>query len=193
MERKEDNTLKKVLNLDRFKSFDQYHWMYSEPYFSQGYEGYGSPVFQISDNLIVKMCDTKVSSESMGAGSKFKYVLLMDDMPKYTLCKMKGYSVNTAMASVLHNWACDFKPQEGSRPFYYSMIFIGANGEELCLSQFSVAEQFLINLSSNQNSMTFNIFPLIGGEATTFYKWVRCEIPASALPEIKSLAIERTN
>ena len=195
VERKEDNALKEVLNLDRFKSFEQYHWTYSETYFSRGYEGGGSPVFQISDNLIVKMCDTKVSSESMGAGSEFKYVLLMDDMPKYTLCKMKGYSVNAAMASVLHNWACDFKSQGDFRihPFYYSMIFTGANGEELCLSQFSVSARYLINLSSNQNTMTFNIFPLIGGEATAYYKWVRCEIPSSALPEIKSLAIERTN
>lgn len=190
VERKEDNVLKAVLNLDRFKSFEQYHWMYSETYFSRGYEGGGSPVFQISENLIVKMCDTKVSSKSMGAGSKFKYVLLMDDMPKYSLCKMKRYFVNEAMASALHNWACVFKPREGSCPFYYSMIFTGANGEELCLSQFSVSEQYLINLSSNQN---FNIFPLIGGEATAYYKWVRCEIPASALPEIKSLTIERAN
>lgn len=196
VERKEDNALKKVLNLDRFKSFDQTKWYHAEMYFKGAWlDGCFETPLVAFDVVKIKMCDIKVSSNCIEAGSKFKYILLMDDMPKYSLCKMKRYSVNEAMASVLHNWACDFKPSNnyGSCPFYYSMIFIGANGEELCLSQFSVAEQFLINLSSNQNSMTFNIFPLIGGEATTFYKWVRCEIPASALPEIKSLAIERTN
>lgn len=190
VERKENDRLKRVLNLDRFKSFDEYRWRQAEDYFA-GHYSYGVE-FDACYTVEIKMCGTKVSSYTTGAGSSFNYILLMDDMPKYSLCRMKGYSVNKDMASVLHDWACVFKPREGSCPFYYSMIFTGANGEELCLSQFSVSEQYLINLSSNQNSASFNIFPLIGGEATAYYKWVRCEIPAGALPEIKSLTIERT-
>ena len=195
VERKEDVALKKVLNLDRFKSFSQHNWNHAEMYFEGAWPvGCFETPLVAFDVVKIKMCDIKVSSNCIEAGSKFKYILLMDDMPKYSLCKMKRYSVNEAMASVLHNWACDFKPSNnyGPCPFYYSMIFTGANGEELCLSQFSVSEQYLINLSSNQNSASFNIFPLIGGEATAYYKWVRCEIPAGALPEIKSLTIERT-
>ncbi len=193
-ERKEDNVLKEVLNLDRFKSFDQHKWYHAEMYFKGSWpDGCFETPLVAFDVVKIKMCDIKVSSNCIEAGSKFKYILLMDDMPKYSLCKMKRYSVNEAMASVLHNWACDFMSQIGSCPFYYSMIFTGANGEELCLSQFSVSARYLINLSSNQNTMTFNIFPLIGGEATAYYKWVRCEIPVSALSEIKSLTIERTN
>lgn len=190
VERKENDRLKRVLNLDRFKSFEEFHWQRAEEYFS-GHYGYGVE-FDACYTVEIKMCGTTVTSNTTGAGSSFNYILLMDDMPKYSLCRMKGYSVNKDMASVLHDWACVFKPREGSCPFYYSMIFTGANGEELCLSQFSVSEQYLINLSSNQNSASFNIFPLIGGEATAYYKWVRCEIPAGALPEIKSLTIERT-
>lgn len=189
VERKENDRLKRVLNLDRFKSFDESDWYYAE----NGFNGHcSSIVLDAFYTVEIKMCGTKVSSYTTGAGSSFNYILLMDDMPKYSLCRMKGYSVNKDMAAVLHDWACVFKPREGSCPFYYSMIFTGANGEELCLSQFSVSEQYLINLSSNQNSASFNIFPLIGGEATAYYKWVRCEIPAGALPEIKSLTIERT-
>ncbi len=190
VERKENDRLKRVLNLDRFKSFDEYRWCQVEDYFAGRYS-YGVE-FDACYTVEIKMCGTKVSSCTTGAGSSFNCILLMDDMPKYSLCRMKGYSVNKDMASVLHDWACVFKPREGSCPFYYSMIFTGANGEELCLSQFSVSEQYLINLSSNQTSASFNIFPLIGGEATAYYKWVRCEIPAGALPEIKSLTIERT-
>ena len=191
VERKENDRLKRVLNLDRFKSFDEHHWRWAE----EGFKGYD--IYNVGLDACytveIKMCGTKVSSHTTGAGSSFNCILLMDDLPKYSLCRMKGYSVNKGMASVLHDWACVFKPrEEGSCPFYYSMIFTGANGEELCLSQFSVSEQYLINLSSNQNSASFNIFPLIGGEATAYYKWVRCEIPAGALPEIKSLTIERT-
>lgn len=190
VERKENDRLKRVLNLDRFKSFDEYHWSWAEEGFKR-FDIYnvGLDAFYTVE---IKMCGTTVTSNTTGAGSSFNYILLMDDMPKYSSCRMKGYSVNKDMASVLHDWACVFKPREGSCPFYYSMIFTGANGEELCLSQFSVSEQYLINLSSNQNSASFNIFPLIGGEATAYYKWVRCEIPVGALPEIKSLTIERT-
>ena len=193
VERKENDRLKRVLNLDRFKSFDESHWRDAEKVF-KGYNIYNryNIILDAFYTVEIKMCGTKVSSDTTGAGSSFNCILLMDDMPKYSLCRMKGYSVNKDMATVLHDWACVFKPREGSCPFYYSMIFTGANGEELCLSQFSVAEQYLINLSSNQNSASFNIFPLIGGEATAYYKWVRCEIPAGALPEIKSLTIERT-
>ena len=186
--------LAEILDLNRLKSVQSWRWNRLESYFSGGcnLDPYEFPMEGL-DEYAVMMCDERVSADSLAAGSKFKRVLLIDSWPKYTLAKMKEYPITEEMALALHEWAWNFDPREGSRPFYYSMVFTASNGEELCVSQFSVSEDFLINLSSNQNSKTFNVFPLIGGNADTYYKWVRCEIPVSALPEIKSFTIERVN